>query len=46
MSADKTYRGSCFCGAVQFDVGGEPAAAGDCHCDSCRKWSAAPVRKV
>lgn len=46
MRADKTYRGSGFCEAVQFDVGGEPAAAGYCHCDSCRKWSAAPVRKV
>jgi hypothetical protein len=43
MSADKTYQGSCFCGAVQFEVTGEPAAAGYCHCDSCRKWSAAPV---
>jgi hypothetical protein len=43
MSTDKTYQGSCFCGAVQFEVTGEPAAAGYCHCDSCRKWSAAPV---
>lgn len=43
MSAEKTYQGSCFCGAVQFEVTGEPAAAGYCHCDSCRKWSAAPV---
>lgn len=39
----KTYHGSCFCGAVKFDVTGEPAAMGYCHCDSCRKWSAAPV---
>jgi hypothetical protein len=38
-----TYEGSCFCGAVQFTVGGEPAAMGYCHCDSCRSWSAAPV---
>lgn len=39
----KTYQGSCFCGAVQFTVTGEPAAMGYCHCDSCRHWSAGPV---
>ena len=38
-----TYKGSCFCGAVQFTVRGEPAAAGYCHCESCRHWSAGPV---
>jgi len=41
MSA--TYEGSCFCGAVQVSVTGEPAAAGYCHCASCRSWSAGPV---
>ena len=40
---DKTYKGGCFCGAVQFTVTGEPAAMGYCHCDSCRAWSAGPV---
>ncbi|HEY8011288.1 MAG TPA: GFA family protein [Rudaea sp.] len=39
----KTYAGSCFCGAVQFTVTGEPAAMGYCHCESCRTWSAGPV---
>ena len=43
MTNDKTYKGSCFCGAVQFTVTGEPAAMGYCHCDSCRTWSAGPV---
>ena len=37
------YQGRCFCGAVEFTVSGEPAAAGYCHCASCRSWSAAPV---
>jgi len=37
------YRGSCFCGSVQFTVSGEPAAMGYCHCESCRSWSAGPV---
>ncbi len=40
---NKTYKGNCFCGAVEFTVSGEPAAAGYCHCASCRVWSAAPV---
>jgi hypothetical protein len=39
----KTYEGSCFCGAVQFTVSGEPDAEGYCHCESCRSWSAGPV---
>lgn len=37
------YTGRCFCGAVEVKVRGEPAAAGFCHCSSCREWSAAPV---
>ena len=40
---ENVYKGSCFCGAVQFTVGGEPAAMGYCHCESCRTWSAGPV---
>ena len=43
MGNGKSYSGSCFCGAVQFTVSGEPAAMGYCHCDSCRRWSAGPV---
>jgi len=43
MSYPETYRGQCFCGAVQFTVTGEPAGMGYCHCESCRSWSAAPV---
>jgi hypothetical protein len=38
-----TYEGSCFCGAVEIAVTGEPAAMGYCHCASCRRWSAGPV---
>ena len=43
MQMRSTYDGSCFCGAVQFTVSGEPAATGYCHCESCRRWSAGPV---
>jgi hypothetical protein len=40
---NETYKGSCFCGAIDLTVTGEPVAAGYCHCTSCRSWSAAPV---
>src|SRR5277367_5362359 len=43
MSNEKVHECSCFCGEVQFEVGGEPAAMGYCHCASCRQWSAGPV---
>ena len=38
-----THVGSCFCGAVEVEVEGEPAAMGYCHCRSCRSWSGGPV---
>jgi hypothetical protein len=43
MSENKTYKGKCFCGAVEIAVSGEPAGMGYCHCNSCRHWSAGPV---
>jgi len=43
MGNEYVYTGSCFCGAVQLTVSGAPAAMGYCHCESCRRWSAAPV---
>lgn len=43
MSEHGRYSGSCSCAAVRLEVSGEPVVAGYCHCDSCRKWSAAPV---
>lgn len=43
MSEEQSYNGSCFCGAVQFTVTGEPEAMGYCHCESCRRWSAGPI---
>lgn len=38
-----TYRGACFCGAVEIVATGEPLEMGYCHCASCRSWSGAPV---
>lgn len=43
MGNERTYRGSCFCGTVEIEVKGDPAAAGYCHCTSCRRWSAGPI---
>ncbi len=37
------HNGNCFCGAVQIEVSGDPAAMGYCHCESCRHWSAGPI---
>lgn len=37
------HKGTCFCGAIEFSVSGEPVAMGYCHCGSCRHWSAGPV---
>lgn len=38
-----TYKGHCFCGAVEFEVTGKPAMMGYCHCTDCAAWAAAPM---
>ncbi len=43
MSESSIHKGACFCGEVQFQVTGDPAGMGYCHCASCRHWSAGPV---
>ena len=43
MSIPTTYKGRCFCGAVELLVTGAPLAMGYCHCTSCRTWSASPI---
>ena len=40
--ADK-HRGACFCGAVEIEATGAPLEMGYCHCDSCRRYSGAPL---
>ena len=37
-----THKGSCFCGAVEIAVSGDPVDMGYCHCQSCRTYSGAP----
>jgi hypothetical protein len=40
---DKTYKSRCFCGAVEVEIKGDPAAQAYCHCSSCRGWLGAPI---
>ena len=37
QSAARTARGHCLCGAVQFELSGEPRLACYCHCTTCRR---------
>ena len=39
----ETHKGECYCGAVEIEVRGEPLEMGCCHCENCRRYSAAPV---
>jgi hypothetical protein len=38
----RTYRGTCFCGAVALEASGAPLEMGYCHCSSCRAYSGGP----
>ena len=31
------FTGSCLCGAIRYEVNGEPVRTAMCHCDDCRK---------
>jgi hypothetical protein len=37
----KTHTGGCYCGAVEIEVRSEPLEMGYCHCENCRRYSAA-----
>jgi hypothetical protein len=39
----ETHMGRCYCGAVEIEVRGDPLEMGYCHCENCRRYSAAPV---
>jgi len=40
MSERRTYRGSCHCGRVTFDLQAEITYAMDCNCSLCRRKGA------
>ena len=34
--------GGCLCGAVRYEVTGEPLSSGVCHCRTCQRVASAP----
>ncbi len=38
-----TYSGQCMCGAVRYDLAGEPNVVTACHCSDCRRSAGAPM---
>ncbi len=38
--------GGCICGAVRFEVGGEPLFSSNCHCRDCQKASGSAYMPV
>jgi len=38
-----TRKSTCFCGAVELEITGDPQVQAYCHCSSCRGWLGAPV---
>lgn len=39
----KQRQGGCLCGAIRYQLDGDPFAADYCHCGQCRRVSGAPV---
>ncbi|HEV8702819.1 MAG TPA: GFA family protein [Candidatus Polarisedimenticolia bacterium] len=35
------WKGGCFCGAVRYEVNGDPGISTHCHCEHCRRTSGA-----
>jgi hypothetical protein len=40
---DNVLQGGCQCGAVRYEVTGEPVVVAICHCSMCRRANAAPA---
>ena len=37
------HSGQCLCGAIQYQLSGEPKTVALCHCSDCRRSAGAPV---
>jgi hypothetical protein len=44
--ADDVFKGSCHCGACEFEVSGLPAWTAICHCSICRRTHSAPYAEL
>jgi len=44
--ADEVFKGSCHCGACEFEVTGPPAWTAICHCSICRRTHSAPYAEL
>jgi hypothetical protein len=42
-TAITTLSGGCHCGAVRYEVMGEPITHAICHCSDCRRHAGAPM---
>ena len=40
---ENKLEGGCQCGAVRYQISGEPVMAAICHCSMCRRANASPV---
>ncbi|MCB1959568.1 MAG: GFA family protein [Rhodocyclaceae bacterium] len=38
-----SYSGQCLCGAIRYQLSGEPKVVALCHCGDCRRSAGAPV---
>lgn len=38
LYATRMRTGSCACGAVKYEVTGDPTKVTFCHCSKCRRW--------
>lgn len=43
IEAQSLMKGGCHCGAIRYEVLGEPFDADFCHCRDCQKTTGAPV---
>jgi hypothetical protein len=43
MTQSTAHQGGCHCGAVRYEVTGDPMHVALCHCADCRKSAGAPM---